>query len=264
MRVRLRPGADVDRALQILDTLSTNAYTDAIPGPATNAEDHRGTYLRWLYSTENQLTSFLLRQDALLMLDTPRSQAISQIPAGKGLVAMINAELNAKAEALREVHASLKADRDRMRDSPGLPCVLDTNVLLQCKLPDQIPWAKVTGEPARLMLPLRVIEEIDAKKYGESERLRNVARTVLPWIDSLFKDQGPGPVPVREDATLELLFPDTPRYRPQDADEEVLEELEHVHSLTGRGLLITGDTGMRLRARAMGKEVLLVPDSYRR
>ena len=43
------------------------------------------------------------------------------------------------------------------------------------------------------MVPLRVIEEIDAKKYGDSKPgdskpLRGVARELLPWIDGLFPE----------------------------------------------------------------------------
>ena len=44
------------------------------------------------------------------------------------------------------------------------------------------------------MVPLRVIEEIDAKKYGDSKRLRSVARGLLSWIDGLFGAGYPGPV----------------------------------------------------------------------
>ena len=116
------------------------------------------------------------------------------------------------------------------------------------------------------MLPLRVIEEVDSKKYEPKERLRDVARGILPWIEQLFSDSGCGPVPLRgpDDTTIEILLADRPRYRPSDADEEILDVYEEVRLLAGRAKLVTADTGMRLRARAAEIDVYAMPVDYRR
>ena len=143
--------------------------------------------------------------------------------------------------------------------------VVDTNVLLECQRLDSVTWPGEVGE-ARVMVPLRVIEEIDAKKYGDSKRLRSVARELLPWLDGLFPDGDPGPVKIRDGHgdTIELLLADRPRMRPGDADEEVLDVAHDVARFAGRVKVMTADTAMRVRARHEGLDVLHVPDEWLR
>jgi predicted ribonuclease YlaK len=58
--------------------------------------------------------------------------------------------------------------------------VLDTNSLLHYEPPESISWAKIAWHsPVRLVIPLRVLEEVDAKKYSTNRRLRDRARSVL-------------------------------------------------------------------------------------
>jgi predicted ribonuclease YlaK len=152
-----------------------------------------------------------------------------------------------------------------MNVAPGCAIVVDSNVLLQCRRPDELGWKAEVGETARLMLPLRVVEEVDSKKYGSSPRLTRVARSLLPWIDGLFVDGNTGPVPLRPgEATIELLLSDRPRHRPEDADEEVLDVAHDVRHLAGRVKIMTGDTAMRVRAKSEGLDVLVIPDGWRR
>jgi predicted ribonuclease YlaK len=129
---------------------------------------------------------------------------------------------------------------------------------------DNVNWRKERKDEARVMVPLRVIEEIDAKKYGDSKRLRSVARELLPWIDSLFPNGDPGPVKLTEGASIELLLSDRPRYRPSDADEEVLDVAHDVLHFAGSVKVMTADTGMRVRASHEGLDVLRVPKEWLR
>jgi predicted ribonuclease YlaK len=116
------------------------------------------------------------------------------------------------------------------------------------------------------MIPLRVLEELDQKKYGSSPRLRDVSRGVLSWIEDRFAQSASGPVPVgdADGTTVELLFPDTPRYKPSDADEEVLDVFDQVHTFVPSAILVTGDKAMRLRARARRCAVAEIPTKYLR
>jgi predicted ribonuclease YlaK len=151
-----------------------------------------------------------------------------------------------------------------MRRAPGLPIVIDSNVLLQSQRPDNVNWTRELATPARVILPLRVIEEIDAKKYSNSERLKQRARELLPWINRLFPEGDLGPVELRADATIELLLAERPRHRPDDADDEILEVCHDVVRFAGRGRLMTADTAMRLRAMIEGLEVLFLPSEWHR
>ena len=182
------------------------------------------------------------------------------------MLVLLNAETAAKMADFQELADMLKTERRHMMDAPGLPLLLDTNVLLQCLPPWQIPWTRLLGEPTRLIVPLRVIEEIDAKKYGRVERLRGVAREVLSGLEGRFGNGAPGPVVLAgsSEATIELLYPSRPRFYPDDADEEILDVLEHVRMFAGRATLATADTGMLLRARTASREVFKVPGEYLR
>jgi predicted ribonuclease YlaK len=138
---------------------------------------------------------------------------------------MIFSEINAKRRDFDEAASYLQRHLDRMRRSPGLPIVVDSNVLLQSQRADNVNWTGERKTQARVILPLRVIEEIDAKKYSNSDRLRQRARELLPWINRLFPEGDLGPVELRKDATIELLLAERPRHRPEDADDESLRSV---------------------------------------
>ena len=119
--------------------------------------------------------------------------------------------------------------------------------------------------------PIRVVEELDAKKYSDSKLLQDRARSVLPWLECTL-GAGLGPAPVDPHAqtrdatgtTIEVYPCGRPRFRPQDADEEVLDVAQEVLYLAGEVVVLTGDTSMRIRARGERFETLGMPDKWRR
>ena len=69
-----------------------------------------------------------------------------------------------------------RAELDALKtlaERPGLALVLDTNIFHTWQRPDQIDWPAVlrgwteTAREARLIVPLRVVDELDAQKYGD-------------------------------------------------------------------------------------------------
>ena len=263
MRVRLAPGAKIDDAVLLLEELATNAYS--VGAFEQHPSDRRDEYVRWTMVSERRLRGVLARQDAESFFDSPRHRDICSMPAGSQIVTLLQAELDARALDFGDVAEHLRQQRTRMTTSRGLPIVVDSNVLLQCRRPDQLDWSAQVGEIVRVMLPLRVVEEVDSKKYSGSRRLSRVARGLMPWIDGLFPDGNTGPVSLRRsEATIELLLADRPRHRPADADEEVLDVCHEVRHLVGQVKVMTGDTAMRVRARSEGLDVLVIPDGWRR
>jgi len=137
--------------------------------------------------------------------------------------------------------------------------------MIHCLRPDQIKWSAVVEDQVmRLVIPLRVIEELDAMKTDNKERLRKNSREILSWLESVFAASPSGPVKIRpdEETTIEILLSERPRYRPSDPDEEVLDVCHEYHRFVGASLLITADYGMRLRARAEAVDVVLMPQKY--
>jgi hypothetical protein len=83
----------------------------------------------------------------------------------------------------------------------------------------------------------------------------------LPLLEQLVGDDG-SPRRLHEHFTIEVPVEPGPRSRPSDADEEILTLCAELPQLTGAAVtLITGDTGMRLRARAQGTAVATIPDN---
>jgi rRNA-processing protein FCF1 len=263
MRVRLAPGVAPERAIATINEIAGNraaATPPGVPLPSTQ----RMNYVRWATNAEAQLVSVLHRDDARAFFDSPRHRDICSMLPDDHVITLINAEVDGTAHALRETSAYLQGQLSRLRAGPGCPVIVDSNVLLQCQRLDNVAWRPQLKDEARLMVPLRVMEELDAKKYGDSKRLRGIARELLPWVDSLFPDGTPGPVPLRADATIELVIAERPRYRPADADEEVLDLTHEVVRFVGAAKLMTADTGMRIRARSEGLDVLYIPAEWRR
>lgn len=262
MVVRLREGCDVNVAIATLRELRHAAHN--VITFNTHPVDQRDEYVRWSAAAELKLCTFLTRRDAESLLETTRHRDICSMPPGNQLTVLINGELSAKSDDFETLATTLETALARMKLATGRPAVFDSNVLLQCLRPDQIKWREVLGADARLMVPLRVIEEIDAKKYGKNDRLSGVARGLLPWLEGLFPSSDCAPVSLGDGTTIEVLLEPRPRFRPEDPDEEVLDVAQRVRQLAGAAVVVTADTAMRLRARAEGLTTASVPTKWLR
>ncbi|MFB7403331.1 PIN domain-containing protein [Streptomyces rubiginosohelvolus] len=215
----------------------------------------------------------------LLAITSQPSQGVQQgnglfeaMSAGRiqrGLNDAIRTELYSQIKALQDARAELDALK-QLAERPGLPVIYDTNMLNHFKQPGDIPWVDVLkdqGESttqARLVVPLRVIDELDAQKYGQGDLARK-AHTAIRYLERTLKDASPGSqVELRKGVTLEV-WVDTDD-RGSDADLSILRcaaDLERLHPATGARVL-TNDFGMRLRAQQMNLKVLIPPSEHRK
>jgi predicted ribonuclease YlaK len=146
--------------------------------------------------------------------------------------------------------------------------VLDTNVLLHYQPPWQVDWTAVLGSagPVRLVLPLRVIEELDERKYRDREKIAQRARDLLSELWKVLSPSKGGPAPLggKPGITVEVFLDDEPRRHTLDADAEILEECRTLKAVGCPVSLVTADTGLSIRASALGIAVVPMPDKYLR
>jgi hypothetical protein len=247
---------------------------DAVPpvgvGGAQAIIRMRSEYLAWIEAVELCLRDLTVDPTLVDALFTSRHWRIRSIESDPQHVSdprpypLIEHEVRQQQELLRALIDDLQ-ERIRRLSASGHITVLDANVLLHHQLPSQIPWPSVVGRPSvRLVVPLRVIEEIDAKKYAKASDLAQRARDLLPKLEGLLGGSGTRGA-LDAATTIEVPILAGPRYRPDDADEEILHTCRELAQFCGGPVtLVTGDTAMRLRAQAESLIVVKPPDSYAR
>jgi rRNA-processing protein FCF1 len=273
LRLHLKDGADPAQAVEILTARIVaaknlaGAVSRSGTSPAAEAaylERRQADYLHWAEATEGQMGNVTHDPDVLALPFTSAYYEIRQlIPTSPRAVAFIDSEIARQVRGLECLHDDLKRRLERARAAPGAITVLDTNVLLHHQLPDSVAWREVIGhESVRLVIPLRVIEEMDQKKYSASDKLRSRARERLPKLYALVGTGGTPKPLANGHGTVEVFIEPGPRMRPADADTEILETAHDLAQMAGsKAMIVTGDTGMRLRAEAEGIATTTMPAS---
>jgi predicted ribonuclease YlaK len=141
---------------------------------------------------------------------------------------------------------------------------MDRDVLLEYRPLETIPWVEVPGcSTVRLLIPLRVIEELDAKKYSGRPDLAKRARRILPQLEGLLRGTAAGQLTT--DVTVGVPIDPGPRLRPGDADEEILATAREIGQLGGKTVtVVTGDTAMLIRSDALGLASVKLGEQYLR
>jgi rRNA-processing protein FCF1 len=270
--LRLRPEADPQNTIRVLAE-AINAGRNVIasvpigtgigPGVLPLAE----AYVDWVAGVENQLHAVTLDFDVVEALHTSRYWRIRQLhEEPQRPVELVRAEIKQQTGWLEALRSDLQLRLSRIEAASGDPAVLDTNVLLEFMPPREVDWISVTGRPSvRLIVPLRVIEELDILKYDRRRQDRaERARRILPQLEAAVGTAG-APSELRPGTTIEVLIEPTPRYRPTDADEEILETCRELQQYGSRPVsLVTADTAMRLRAQALNVSAVQMPSEYAR
>jgi rRNA-processing protein FCF1 len=259
-------------AVQTLDQLiiagrnvigSVPGGTGVGPGALPLAE----AYVRWIEGLETHLQVLTFDFDVLDALQTGRYWRIRQLheePVWP--TQLVRAEIAQQTSWLETLRDDLQMRIDRVAAPPGDPTILDTNVLLEFVPPAQVDWTSVTGSPSvRLIIPLRVVEELDVLKYDRRRQDRaERARRILPQLETSVGEAGT-PRELRANITIEVLIEPSPRYRPTDADEEILDTCRELEQYgQHRVALVSADTAMRLRAQALNVAVVSMPGEYSR
>ena len=266
VRLAVVPGTDVRALIDDVNQqamLGGNIHAQFAGFPLSHAQSE---YVRWVAGVDQLLESRLL--DSTLR-DGLRGRAYWEI---RNLTEqslrgpeLISDEVRVQCRALERLAERLETRSKRLSAMPGTRAVLDTHVLLHFLPVEQIDWSSfIPGEKVRLVLPLRVIEELDEKKYGRRDDLAGSARGVLTALRRQLASSNGAPVAVagREGVTIEVPIEDEPRRRLLDADQEILDECVDFKSFGQAVVLVTDDCGLDLRAHALGLEVIPMPIKY--
>jgi hypothetical protein len=230
---------------------------------------HQNSVLAWIGTAETQLRNIFIDPSTWEHLYGERHwQIYGLTQESPRAIELINNEATLQAVRLEELADRLKQLSDRLAAAPGHLTVLDTNVLLHFLPPDQVDWPDVVDMPeVRLVLPLRVVEELDEKKYTARDNLADRARRLLSQLRTQLAPSSGGPTQLRKNVTIEVPVDDAPRRRTLDADQEILDicrELQSGGHPAKLVTLVTDDTGMTLRATAQGTRVVAMPETYLR
>lgn len=195
-----------------------------------------------------------------------RNDRYWQLLRGPGELAAFDLILTSEVEEqVRGIERILKSIEKFLAEfgSPDLTtAVLDTNVLLHHLPIDQMPWHEVLGAGSvRLIVPLRVVEELDQKKYAARNALADRARGVLANLGRRLASERTADA---QAWTVQVLNLGAPRRRPADADEEILNDCLSLMAATPRLWLVTGDLSMQIRARALSIPFKALGDEHRR
>jgi hypothetical protein len=213
--------------------------------------------------------------DVAVPLFSPRYALVRELQTWSSRpAALVGSEIDAQEAWLRGLIEQLYRLM-ALANRPGAITVPDANVLLHYQRFDQVDWRAVLAAEAkvdgvRLVIPMQVLEELDAKKYARRDDFRRRAESVLRALDKFLDQAATGPVKVRPGVTLEIL-PELPyllggqRSSDRDQDGEILADCRFLQQATGRPVtIVTGDRAMRVRARAYGLAVRPMPERYRK
>jgi hypothetical protein len=245
--------------LSTLEALRTYSWNFAVGGDSPSKQ-----YAVWAGNTRGQLKGVLTRPAISSLFEGP--QNLAALLGGPSELVLSNAAASEICEGIGEIADWLKRFIDSTEQSQNLPLVIDTNVILEYQSIGLINWAKYLGEPVRLIIPLRVFEELEEARYSNSKRKSQVARDELPRIVAMIEHNPGRPAKIenRNDATIELFDFRVDGLRPSWADDEILDFYQTLKQFLPRTRLVTSDGPLLVRAKYRGFDVCRGPENQLR
>lgn len=263
---RLRPGCDLDYVERSLRSQGSKGHNVASLLMGMNAANSVNSYLQWVGAAETALREIFIDAEAWAPLRGETFWHVRNLTEGSPRwQELIRVEAEFQAGRFDGFVEELLAVRRMLDAAPGVLTVIDTNVLLEHQPPEQLKWHEVVdSEPVRLVIPLRVLDELDEKKYTARNDRADYARRLLGRLWTALGPVGSAPVELAAGVTVEVPIADGPRRRTVDADQEVIDTCEAIRRMDRPVVLVTADYGMCIRASARGITVKRMPEKYLR
>lgn len=265
MALQLRDSPNIPNSVTALRSCTTE-LRNIVTSPSVDDTHYQNRYFNVVDGVEAQLRNVFTDPTIWNHLYGDRYWIIyAEKETAPRSIKLISDEAKEQANYIDSLIIQLERLEKWLGAAPCVMAVLDTHVLLHFQPPKEVDWCEILGsEAVRLVLPLRVIEELDMSKYRERDDIADRARRLLSQLWALLGPTAGGPVKIREGVTIEVPVDDGPRQRTLDADQEILNECLMLKALGQAVSLISDDTGLSIRATAQGVTVIPMPEKYLR
>ena len=270
--MQLKTPGELQAAIDSVDLL-TRELAECLNGPRPNSQQAREAWLKWWAGADMKLRELFADDDLLVLLARTATEIRNlDIPAPAyeaPSLSFIIRERDVWVDRLATAVRRLEQVKDFVM-RPGRVAVLDTSAFHEFDRFWVADWATVTeadpphepmsGLPIRLVVPLVVVEELDAQKRHQNGKVRQAAREILRHLRDLQRVSTDAFVDVlrlNDRVTLEILLDDRAHVRLPVNDAEIIDRAVYLRSLfpTGRRvILVSGDVSMEFRAEGAGLE----------
>jgi hypothetical protein len=215
----------------------------------------RDSWLRWWSQADSQLRNFFTDGELAEKLYIS-SEKVRHVNLGALPYVLMNHETAVWLEQLEQVIMELTALKPFI-ERPGRIVIPDTSAFLEGAYFTELDWHVLAGaantEPVRLVVPVLVLEELDAHKRGKDrQRDRAVSTLRRLWELGGNAPERVALIPGRA-VTVEVFLDGAWHARRPVNDDEIIERALAVSEITGRQVLLAAaDYSMLYRASAVG------------
>jgi hypothetical protein len=267
----LRYGITYGAAIDALRTLHNDVSNILSSGGGGDVGQYRDRYLFWSDTAERQLTWLFADRAPSDGLLTQRYWHIRQMTSDTPHPwTLVQREAEIQRSRLAEYQLQLDHEREVFSLEPDEHAiVLDTNFFLHFQPVRNLNWSLITRcERVRLVFPMVILDELDAKTYHPNASLHGPAKQTLKYLHGQRGDAPPEvPIPFGDTGKVRSqVLLDPANHRPMgNADEEILARSAHLSRLVdGRLIIGSGDHGMHVRAAAQILSTWWPPENLRR
>jgi hypothetical protein len=270
--MRLKTPGDLQAVIDNVDFLARK-LADCLSGPRPNSRQAREAWLEWWAGADMKIRELFADDDLLVPLARTATEIRNlDIPAPAyeaPSLSFIIRERDVWVDRLETAVRKLKEIEDFVT-RPGRIAVLDTSAFHEFDRFWVADWVKLTeadpphasmpGLPIRLVVPLIVVEELDAQKRHPNGKVREAARDILRHLRDLPRlstDAFADVLRLDDRVTVEILLDDPMHLRMPVNDAEIIDRAVHLRSLfpmSRRVILVSGDVSMEFRAEGVSLE----------
>lgn len=271
--MRLKSPGDLQAAIDSVDFLARKLADCLETRPRPNSQQARGRWLKWWAEADLKLRELFDDDDLLVPLAQTAAEIRNlDLPApayDTPILSFITRERDVWVDRLGNAVRKLKQLKNFVM-RPGRVAVLDTSAFHEIDRFWVADWGKVTeadpphasmsGLPIRLVIPLVVVEELDAQKRHPNGRVRAAARDILRHLRDLPRvstDTLADVLRLDDRVTVEILLDEPAHVRLPLNDAEIIDRALYLRSLfptRTRVILVSGDVSMEFRAEGAGLE----------